>query len=293
MPHGKFSLKTVVAALLVSALGLCALPAQATTLAVSEKGQALGALLDRFDVEKRWLRIHGEQPRFLVNWQTGLAEGNSGAQPDCHKLEERAKLNNTFCSSFVSAVVRKVGLKLAGKPIPFLYPYNGDTKKFGEHGQCAPRDYLSNYLQAWLRGEEVKLPKKWKYTAPANEGWKAILTTEKRSALERAQRLANRGHLVIASYAFRGTERKPGHIAVLRPAEKTVELVEKEGPQILNVGWKNYPSVSFRTAFEHHSCEDGKFKAYCGEEEDGTPKGAWESMKSRNPKVLFFYYPLQ
>lgn len=281
---------SVVAALwLFAALGPSAHAAD--KLAPDEKGAALSALLDKMDVENRWLRVSGDQPRALVNWQTGLPKGNTAPQPDCHKTGVRPRPNCTFCSSFVSAVVWRYGRKLLGEKIPFPHPFNQDTERFGEHGQCAPRDFLSNYMLDWLGGSTVRFPKKWKYKAPEMSGWKRVERKGERSVMERAQRLANRGALVLASYKYLGKgKQKPGHIVVVRPAEKTVADVLAEGPTVINAGWKNANAVSLREAFKFHSCGEGKRRVYCGKDASGAPKGAWESLRSDEPHVHFFYY---
>ena len=263
--------------------------ASAAPLTVSEAGQALAKLLDEMDVANRWLRVPEDGPRALVNWQTGLATGNTAPQRDCDKTGVRPRAKCTFCSSFVSAVVWKVG-KMMKVKIPFPHPYNEDTERFGKRGQCAPRDFLSNYMQDWLSGESVTFPKKWRYTPPSMSGWLPVVAKGERGVMERAQRLANQGKLVLASYKYHGKGKpKAGHISVVRPAEKTVEKVLKEGPEMTNAGWSNANAMSFRAAFKNHSCGKGFRKAYCGKDAAGTTQSAWESMSTAHPKVLFFF----
>jgi hypothetical protein len=57
--------------------------------------------------------------------------------------------------------------------------------------------------------------------------------------------------LVLASYR-NPVARKPGHIAVVRPAEVGVEAVRERGPRVMQAGARNCRDIDARTGFEHH-----------------------------------------
>jgi hypothetical protein len=46
--------------------------------------------------------------------------------------------------------------------------------------------------------------------------------------------------------------KKPGHIALVMPAEKTNNDLNNEGPTMIQAGRINSSSVSFREGFKHH-----------------------------------------
>jgi hypothetical protein len=132
----------------------------------------------------------------------------------------------THCSLFVAAVCWKLD-------VPMLNP--------------PPQTFLANRQQDWLlqQGKE--------------KGWKQI-----RDVVE-AQRLANRGSLVLASYK-NPDPKKAGHIAVLRAGELTAEAVQEKGPRITQAGTTNFKETDVKQGFRHHP-------------------GAWE-----RGEILYFAY---
>jgi len=132
----------------------------------------------------------------------------------------------THCSLFVAAACLKLG-------VPMLEP--------------PPETFLSNKQQEWLLGEGKK------------RGWVKLKDGLK------AQRLANEGVVVVASYR-NPDAKKAGHIAMVRPAATTRAEVEKVGPRICQAGVKNANDTDLKTGFRYH-------------------KGAFE-----NGEVLFFAY---
>ena len=66
-----------------------------------------------------------------------------------------------------------------------------------------------------------------------------------------AQHRANDGDLVVAVYKSPDTA-KPGHIAIVRPSDKSAEDIDREGPQIIQAGKTNYVSTSLARGFSHH-----------------------------------------
>ena len=251
----------------------------------------------------------------MVNWQTGepCNDGQGANSIFWHNK------NDTFCSSFVSSVVWKGwtdtrGFVKTANAIPFLHPYKTTNVKtfpegYGNMGECAPRDFLSDDQQAWLiNGSAMPNPPPHYGTIPANTGWVQISSCSaindqiqsldctglaNPSALTAtdtmlvAQRLANLGHLVIASFKA-PLSNVPGHITAIRPSAKSNVVILGEGPDTISAGLHNSTNTSLRQAFNVHSCNGGEHLDYC-------PVGAWESMTvtGQTPQLLFFYHSIQ
>src|SRR5437868_9503370 len=107
---------------------------------------------------------------------------------------------HTHCSAFVAAACLRLGVYILRPP---------------EHGTVQ----LANAQADWLPKEG------------ARHGWRPVATASE------AQRLANRGVIVVA--AFRETGGKPGHIAIVRPSTKGGAKLRDEGPQIIQAGMTN------------------------------------------------------
>jgi hypothetical protein len=133
---------------------------------------------------------------------------------------------HTHCSAFVAAVCKKMN-------VYFLHP--------PEHSTVM----LANAQADWLPLEGAK----W--------GWKPV------ESAVLAQRLANDGRLVVAAYREPG-DQKSGHIAVMRPAAKSIEELAAEGPQIIQAGMKNHNSTTLKTGFCAHpgAWDKGGIKYY-------------------------------
>ena len=66
-----------------------------------------------------------------------------------------------------------------------------------------------------------------------------------------AKEFANKGRVVIA--ICKNTDpTKHGHVAIVRPFEKTESLIKLEGPQIVQAGASNYASTNLKEGFRHH-----------------------------------------
>jgi hypothetical protein len=119
--------------------------------------------------------------------------------------------SHTHCSAFVAAACEQLNT-------PMLLP--------------PPQNNLANLQAEWLAGDGRR------------EGWKRV------SAVD-AQRLANRGIVVVAS--FKNTDEDyhggHGHIAVVRPAIKDEAAIAKDGPQITQAGGHNYESAALKLGF--------------------------------------------
>ncbi|HTU53954.1 MAG TPA: hypothetical protein VMF62_08275 [Acetobacteraceae bacterium] len=121
--------------------------------------------------------------------------------------------NATHCSSYAAAMADRMGVYLLRPP---------------EHGQ----DLLANAQFRWLEGQGEEA------------GWKEV-------DAKTAQSLANQGSLVVAVYENPDPGR-PGHIAVIRPSEKTPAALEAEGPEEAQAGRHNALSIPVAQGFAGH-----------------------------------------
>lgn len=120
----------------------------------------------------------------------------------------------SHCSTFVAAVCRRMGIYILRPP---------------DH----PQKLLADAQIKWLRDEG------------AAQGWRPV-----DSPFE-AQRLANDGYVVVVAFGNPDPE-KPGHIAFVRPSDRSKTAIEKEGPLIIQAGMNNYSSCSVKEGFRHH-----------------------------------------
>jgi hypothetical protein len=122
---------------------------------------------------------------------------------------------STYCSAFAAAVSQKLGVKLLAPP---------------EHSLTL----LANAQHDWLSSR-----------AGRDAGWEPV-----DSPLV-AQQWANEGQLVIA-VCKNPDATEPGHIAIIRPNQKSPDRIAVAGPQIIQAGFKNYRSTDLKTGFVHH-----------------------------------------
>ena len=146
-------------------------------------------------------------------WPAGVHVSWETGEPD--GKPENTDGKHTHCSAFVASIAKKLGVYLLRPP---------------DHGQIL----LANAQYDWLAdgGEE--------------HGWHAT------RGGEQAQQSANRGYLVVATYRNH-RDNKPGHIAIVRPSDKSPREIEREGPQIIQAGGTNYTSTSLKRGFAGHS----------------------------------------
>ncbi|HUA59729.1 MAG TPA: hypothetical protein VML19_13305 [Verrucomicrobiae bacterium] len=123
---------------------------------------------------------------------------------------------STHCSAFAAAVGKRLGVYLLRPP---------------EHGQVL----LANAQAEWFRSP-----------AGRQGGWQSV------SSAHDAQSLANRGHLVVVVFESPDSHR-PGHIAIVRPADRSARLLEENGPEITQAGQKNYTKTSTKVGFQAHA----------------------------------------
>jgi hypothetical protein len=127
---------------------------------------------------------------------------------------------HTHCSAFVAAAARSLGIYVLRPP---------------DH----PQTLLANAQYDWFEQEG------------AEQGWKAL------DSAEDAQRYANQGWLVVATYRNHHDD-KPGHIAIVRPSDKSEAEIREEGPQITQAGGTNYRSVALKVGFAGHPSAWGR-----------------------------------
>ena len=120
----------------------------------------------------------------------------------------------THCSAFGAAFAYNLGIYLLRPP---------------QHAQTL----LANAQCIWLTDSCTKY------------GWKKVAT-----ALE-AQNAADSGYLVVIGYQSPNANTS-GHLAVVRPAVKTLTLLQAEGPQETQSGDTNAISISEKLGFSAH-----------------------------------------
>jgi hypothetical protein len=123
--------------------------------------------------------------------------------------------NHTHCSAFAAAAAMRLGVYLLRPP---------------EHGQ----ELLSNAQAAWIAGPEGQ-----------RAGWRAV------SEMLKAQHLANDGYLVLVIYP-NPDPHAPGHVAIVRPSEKSARALEADGPEVIQAGQHNHNKICVRIGFENH-----------------------------------------
>lgn len=117
----------------------------------------------------------------------------------------------SHCSAFVAAAADKLGVYILRPP---------------EHSQTL----LANAQYDWLQNQGARF------------GWlklpNAVL----------AQATANQGCIVVVARANKNNK-KPGHIAIVRPDDKSDAIIAAEGPQIIQAALQNYNSISMTQGF--------------------------------------------
>jgi len=122
---------------------------------------------------------------------------------------------HTHCSAFAAAAAKRLGVYLLRPP---------------QHGQRL----LANAQAQWLASSEGR-----------RNGWSPV-----RDGRE-AQTLANLGSLVVVVFA-NPDAKKPGHVAIVRPSEKSTRALADDGPQIIQAGTHNHNSTVVRIGFQNH-----------------------------------------
>jgi hypothetical protein len=133
-------------------------------------------------------------------------------------LAKQTGTSATHCSAFVAAACMRLGVYVLRPP---------------EHSTTL----LANAQYDWLYESGKEHGKR--------HGWTWLRDGH------RAQHFANQGNLVVAVYK-EGDPKHPGHIAIVRPSTKSDELIDAEGPQIIQAGAHNASSTSLKQGFIHH-----------------------------------------
>lgn len=131
------------------------------------------------------------------------------------KQQGEFRKSNTHCSAFVAAACLQFQIEILRPP---------------EHATKG----LANSQADWLESNGQE------------SGWKPVT-----HAIE-AQQFANEGRIVVVAFREKN-EAKSGHIAIVRPSNKSDALIDTEGPQIIQAGATNYSSTSVKTGFRHHA----------------------------------------
>ncbi len=152
------------------------------------------------------------------HWPAGLHVRWESGEPDGKPTALTGK--HTHCSAFVAAAAKRAGVYILRPP---------------EHGQ----EFLANAQYDWLADEG------------AQHGWRPV------SDGAEAQARANRGEFVVAAYRSHHDD-KPGHIAVIRPSNKSEAEIAAEGPQVTQAGGTNYISASLKRGFAGHPAAWGR-----------------------------------
>ena len=130
------------------------------------------------------------------------------------KEQGEYRKSNTHCSAFVAATCLKMDIYI-------LRPPEHETKN------------LANAQVDWLASKG------------SESGWKPVKNANE------AQHLANRGQVVVAAFKETHADRH-GHIAIVRPSDKSNDAIQLEGPQITQAGSTNANNTSLKEGFKHH-----------------------------------------
>jgi hypothetical protein len=123
--------------------------------------------------------------------------------------------NHTHCSAFAAAAAKRLGVYILRPP---------------EHGQVL----LANAQAKWLASEQAQ-----------SQGWHPL------AGARAAEEQANRGNLVVVVFV-NPDQHEPGHVAIVRPSEKSAEALERNGADIIQAGNHNHTRTIVRIGFENH-----------------------------------------
>jgi len=146
------------------------------------------------------------------HWPAGVHVHWESGRPD--GMPESGIGKHTHCSAFVAAAAKKFGIYILRPP---------------EHKQIL----LANAQYDWLENDG------------AARGWRLL-----HDEVE-AQHAANRGEFVVATYRNHHDD-KPGHVAIVRPDERSDAAVRAGGPEITQAGSVNYRATTLAHGFAGH-----------------------------------------
>jgi hypothetical protein len=149
------------------------------------------------------------------HWIAGNHVNWETGEPD---KPEAQSSTHTHCSAFVAAACKKMNFYILRPP---------------EHDQLL----LANAQYEWLPTQEA-----------VNAGWKLIWGAQ---AFINAQELANNGKVVVA-ICMNPDLKKPGHAALVMPAETTTNKIGDDGPFVIMAGTHNFNKISLKHGFMSH-----------------------------------------
>jgi hypothetical protein len=122
--------------------------------------------------------------------------------------------SKTHCSAFAAAVAARLGVYVLRPP-------------------DYPQELLANAQASWLA------------SGGSGRGWRTL------AGYVEAQRAANRGDLVLEAFA-NPNPRRSGHVAIVRPSDKTLAELDRDGPQETQAGSYNALSTTTAEGFGAH-----------------------------------------
>lgn len=146
------------------------------------------------------------------HWIAGAIVGWRTGEPTGKPVTDTG--NHTHCSQFAAAFCERVGVYILRPP---------------DHTAVL----LANAQADWLPAEGRE------------KGWSPVADGTS------AQKLANRGTLVVAVYKNHDPK-KSGHIAIIRPSEKSDAAIKAEGPEVTQAGGHNHNACSLKEGFRNH-----------------------------------------
>lgn len=150
----------------------------------------------------------------LHKWQAGRHINWQTGEPDDPDATSGIK---THCSAFVAVACEQQGIYILRPP---------------QHRQ----ELLANAQVKWLTSNQAK-----------DFGWHSIT----KNILSEAQKMADEGYIVVAC-AQNPDRHKPGHIALVMPADISLEQLRLNGPLMIQSSTVNSVNTWFREAFRHH-----------------------------------------
>ncbi|MDP4148583.1 MAG: hypothetical protein Q8927_07185 [Bacteroidota bacterium] len=151
-------------------------------------------------------------------WLSGQHVDWESGEPDRPGAEQDI---HTHCSAFVASACKRLNTYILRPP---------------EHKTLL----LANAQFDWLASPEAR-----------NNGWAPIGGA---NIYEEAQRLANQGFIVVATYK-NPDAKVPGHIALVTPHALTPEKIAESGPMLTMAGTHNWNLISLKAGFKSHIAE--------------------------------------
>jgi len=147
-------------------------------------------------------------------WQNHLHVDWETGQPD-QALTYAGPDTHSHCSAFAAAVGERLGIYMLRPP---------------EH----PQQLLASAQGKWFGSKQAQ-----------DMEWHEVVFARQ------AQTLANQGQLVVIVYVSPDPH-TPGHIAIVRPAMKTNDALEQDGPQTTQAGGTNFSNGTAKQSFALH-----------------------------------------